>query len=225
MTPAQISRRDALVVRNDAAVERWPDRSGASFAGEMRAVADALEALANAEGRDRGKQDRIERARTWRFAGNALRDLGADRERDCLQRAADAYRNAQALLDPDDGIELVKLNYCFGRTLLKLSDGTDLEMATTAQARLRTALQLAYEYLPDGVATAREELAVADKVVALLGEAGHLGRRAAIRRADAAVERQTAGALAAGAAADAAVESARAGLSRRVAMDAGAGGV
>jgi hypothetical protein len=39
MTPAQISRRDALIARSDAALERWPDRSGPEFEAEMGAVA------------------------------------------------------------------------------------------------------------------------------------------------------------------------------------------
>ena len=125
MNSAQMKRRDALLARNDAALDRWPDRSGPAFTAEMSAVAEGFEALAQAVAR--GGNDALECSRTWRFAGNAYFDLGAGRERTLLERAAAAYRSAESMLKGlDDRVELVKLNYCFGNTLLKLSDAKDL---------------------------------------------------------------------------------------------------
>ena len=57
MTPLQLERRSALLLRNNAAIERWPapsprlrtaslQRTGQDFLLEMTAVAEALEALA-----------------------------------------------------------------------------------------------------------------------------------------------------------------------------------
>lgn len=35
MTPDQLRHREALIARSDAALERWPDRTGAGFTSEM----------------------------------------------------------------------------------------------------------------------------------------------------------------------------------------------
>ena len=100
----------------------------------------------------RGDSDGVERCRTWRWAGNAYVDLGGGKERGALEHAAQAYHHAgYALAGASDELERVKLNYCFGKTLLQLSDGKDLELATEARTRLKTALNLARVHMPDGV--------------------------------------------------------------------------
>jgi hypothetical protein len=176
MNSAQMKRRDALLARNDAALDRWPDRSGPAFTAEMGAVAEGLEALAQAVARS-GK-DALEGSRTWRFAGNAYFDLGAGRERTPLEKAAAAYRSAESLLEGlDDRVELVKLNYCFGNTLLKLSDAKDLNMASAARERLQTALGLARVHMPAGVASLEKEVANAEQIVSLLTQADGLTQR------------------------------------------------
>ena len=173
MNSAQMKRRDALLARNDAALDRWPDRSGPAFTAEMSAIAEGFEALAQAVARS-GK-DALEGSRTWRFAGNAYFDLGAGRERAPLEKAAAAYRSAESLLDGlDDRVELVKLNYCFGNTLLKLSDAKDLRMASAAHERLKTALALARVHMPAGVASLEKEVTNAGQIVSLLTQADGL---------------------------------------------------
>lgn len=183
MNSSQTQRRDALLARNDAALERWPDRSGPAFAAEMGAVAEGLESLAQAVARS-GK-DALEGSRTWRFAGNAYFDLGAGRERARLERAAAAYRSAESLLEGlDDRVELVKLNYCFGNTLLKLSDAKDLSMASAARERLQTALGLARIHMPAGVASLEKELANAEQIVSLLTQADGLTQRMSVLKGE-----------------------------------------
>ena len=188
MTPAQLRRRETLIARSDAALERWPGRVQPEFATEMRTVAAALESLAQAMAGDR---DSVELSRTWRWAGNAYFDLAAGMERHALEQAAQAYQHAEeALADATDEREQVKLNYCFGKTLLQLCDGKDLGLATEARARLQTALGLARGHMPDGVASVQADLATAESIVALLGAVKGLDHRidelkGEIRRADA----------------------------------------
>lgn len=178
MTPAQLRRRAGLLARNDAALERWPDRAGSEFASEMSAVAAALEALAQAAADD---PDVVECSRTWRWAGNAYFDLGAGKDRSALEHAAEAYRRAEdaleAAAEAADATERVKLNYCFGKALLQLSEGKDLGLATDARTRLQAALELARTHMPDGVASLQGELKTAEDIIALLGAAQGLNRR------------------------------------------------
>jgi hypothetical protein len=178
MTPAQISWRDALIARSDAALERWPHRSGAEFAAEMAAVAQGFEDLAHAADRAGDHRDALERSQLWRYAGNAWFDLGAGRDREKLEYAAAAYRGAEeALAEVHDAVELIKLNYCYGNTLLKLSEGKDLKLASAARARLAAALELARVHLPSGISALESELDNAEQIVSLLREADGLGER------------------------------------------------
>jgi hypothetical protein len=178
MTPAQISWRDALIARSDAALERWPDRSGPEFAAEMAAVARGLEELAHAADRAGDHRDALERSQIWRYAGNAWFDLGAGRDREKLEYAAAAYRSAEeALAEVHDAVELIKLNYCYGNTLLKLSEGKDLKLAAAARARLAAALELARVHMPSGTSALEGELGNAEQIVSLLREADGLEQR------------------------------------------------
>ncbi len=181
MTPAQLRRREALIARNDAALERWPDRTGPEFTSEMSTVAAALEALAQATAAN--ERDAVECSRTWRWTGNAYFDLGAGKDRAALEQAAEAYRRAEDALEADaeaaDAVERVKLNYCFGKALLQLSEGKDLGLVTDARTRLRAALDLARAHMPDGVESLKRELATAEQMIALLGEVGQIDQRIA----------------------------------------------
>jgi hypothetical protein len=96
MTPSQLKRRETLLVLSNAALDRCPERTGHAFIREMTAVASGLEALA--EEADAAGGDRLERCRTWRFAGNAYFDLGNGKELPEMRRAADAFRKADTLL-------------------------------------------------------------------------------------------------------------------------------
>lgn len=185
MTPAQIGRRDELLARNEAALERWPERNGPEFAAEIGAVARGLEELAAAADRDGSLRDALERSRIWRYAGNAWSVLsGHDRAQ--LEHAAAAYRSAEeALAEVNDAVELVKLNYCYGNTLLKLSEGRDMKLASAARARLAAALELARLHMPSGVAALESELGTAEQVVALLRRSDGFAPRVERLRAEA----------------------------------------
>jgi len=175
MTPSQNRQRKSLLARNDAALERWPERKGKAYISEMSAVAVGLETLAR--NMDRDKDDPLERSRTWRFAGNAHFDLGAGRDRAALEHAVHAYERAETALGRKrEPVEFVKLNYCHGQTLLFLSDGKDLGRAKAARERLQAALKVARTHMPDGV-TPLEKLAQdAERVVTLLNQAEGLGK-------------------------------------------------
>ena len=101
------------------------------------------------------------------------------------------YQHAEeALADATDEREQVKLNYCFGKTLLQLCDGKDLGLATEARARLQTALGLARVHMPDGIDSVQADLATAESIVTLLGAVKGLDHRidelkGELRRADA----------------------------------------
>src|SRR5262245_31758000 len=139
MTPSQIERREALLSRNDAALNRWPQRTGQDFVREMTAVAEGLEAVAREAHGARGHQ--LERSRTWRFVGNAYFDLANAKDVPLLKRAADAYEKAEALLAGiDDAIERMKLDYSYGHALYHLSDATDLALVQEARRRYASAL-------------------------------------------------------------------------------------
>ena len=144
----------------------------------MSAVADGLSALARSI--DRNKDDALERLRTWRFAGNAYFDLGAGRDRAALEHAAHAYERAEAALGRKrEPVELVKLNYCYGQTLLFLSDGKDLGQAKAALMRLQAGLKLARTHMPAGIASLEKLVQDAERVVALLSQAEGLGKEMA----------------------------------------------
>ncbi|MDO9597299.1 MAG: hypothetical protein Q7J47_06225 [Azoarcus sp.] len=181
MTPEQLRRREALVARNDAALERWPDHTGPGFTSEMAAVAEGFKALAHSI--PLSERDAVECSRTWRWAGNAYYDLGAGKDLAALERAAEAYRKAENALEAatgaDDAVEWTKLNYSFGKVLLQLSEAKDLGLATNARTRLRAALTLARLHMPDGVESVQEELATAQQIVSLLSEVGHLDQQMA----------------------------------------------
>jgi hypothetical protein len=175
MTPRQLGRRARLLARSDAAISRWPAREGSEFVREMTEVASGLEALVAGEAAD---GDALERFRTWRHAGNAYFDLGSGRERAPLERAAAAFRRAEALLPADvDPVETLKLNYSLGQTLLQLSRDGDARLASEARNRFAAALALAKVHMPEGVPDLERGLATAEPVAALLQEAGTLGER------------------------------------------------
>ena len=75
MTPSQFDHRKTLLSRGDAACDSGPERKGVEFVRVMTDVAEGMEALAQAT--EHAGTDTLERARTWRHAGNAYFDLGA----------------------------------------------------------------------------------------------------------------------------------------------------
>jgi hypothetical protein len=183
MNPSQLQRRAALVARSDAALERWPQRTGREFTREMSAVASGLEALA-AEA-DAAGGNRLERCRTWRFAGLVAFDLGNGKELPEMRRAVDAFRKADALLEGiDNPLERTKLDYSFGHALFHLCDGKDIGLAREARDRYASALALARTHLPAGVADAQRALTNAERLIEMLQTVSHLDERIGNLRED-----------------------------------------
>jgi hypothetical protein len=176
MTPSQLKRRQALLDRSDAALERWPQRVGHPFLREMSDVARGLETLAIEADAEGG--DCLERCRTWRFAGNAYFDLGNGKELPQMRQAVSAFERAELLLEGlDDPIERMKLNYSFGHALFHLSDATDVTLVQKARDRYRIALGLARLHLPVGVESAQKALTAAEQLLATMQTISHLDTR------------------------------------------------
>jgi hypothetical protein len=176
MTPAQFTRREALLARSDVALDRWPQRIGQNFVREMTAVTEGLEALAREV--DAAQDDRLERSRNWRYVGNAYFDLANSKDLDLLKLAADAYRKAEELLaGTDNAIEKMKLDYSYGHALFHLSDAKDLALVQEARRRYASALEIARAEMPAGIEPANTALANADRVIALLTQAEGLSLR------------------------------------------------
>ncbi len=133
MRETLLRRRQAATERHDAALARWPDRSGDAFAREMTAVVDDLDRLAREA--DALDADPVERARTWRYLGDACFDLARGKDRAVLERGADAYERAGEVLGEADPLERAKLDFNWGNTLRAVSGGTD--RALLEETRLR----------------------------------------------------------------------------------------
>ena len=158
-------RRAELIARKDAALERWPTKSGEGFEAEMATVARELDLLARSlDARD---ADPIERLRSWCAAGEAYLQVGA---KYALQCATEAFRYAEAAAGraEADAREMLQLKHQFGVALLKLSADTNMELAAEAATRLSTALSLARKHMPVGVASIKFELFRAEHTVTQL---------------------------------------------------------
>lgn len=178
MTPYELQSRQSLLERSDAALERWPHRTGYEFEHEMEYVACELEALAGQA--DTSEADTLERARTWRYAAIARFDQGASTDLRHLAEARVDLERAEALLQrSEDPIERMKLDYIFGLVMLGLSGAKDVRFAREARRRLAEALDLARRHCPEAVDSAREELNTAERVLTLLEQAEALDRRSA----------------------------------------------
>jgi hypothetical protein len=173
-----LKRREALIGRHNAAMERWPQRSGTAFQTELAQVAIALEAVAR-ETADRDGNE-LEISRTWRWAGMAWYDLARSREPEWLHRACSTYRQAAAYLDAEtDPVDASKLEYCYGRALLSLSNQTDPDVAGEAVERLARSRVLARQSAPGLLPSIEEALRNAERVAALRGQVDRLEDQAA----------------------------------------------
>lgn len=165
MRAEERDRRDALVARKNAALQRWPNRADDEFKTELNEVAHELDQLARAL--DEAQADGLDRLRTWCALGEAYLLLG---QRHSLQAASDAFRNAEALssLVEAQAHELMSLKHGYGCTLLELAAGSNMDLATEAATRLSSALELARKHRPVGVANIKYELFRAEHTVAQL---------------------------------------------------------
>ena len=171
-------RRAALVARKDAALQRWPHKSGDNFEAEMANVARDLDLLARQL--DNGESHPLDRLRAWCAAGEAYLALGQTLgQKFALQCATEAfhYAEAAAARAETDARELMQLKHQYGVALLKLAADTNAELAAEAASRLSTALSLARKHMPVGVASIKLELFRAEHTVTTLRGA----RRAAAR--------------------------------------------
>ena len=173
MTRILLKHRERLAAKHQSALDRWPARSGKEFVDGMQAVVRDFEALAREA--DAAGGNRIERSRTWRFAGLACFDLANTGDSELLMRAADAFEKAEALLEgSDQPIEQMKVNYCHGQTLVQLSDGKDLARLREARHRFAVAVEIARAHMPDGVEEGENALANTDRMLSLLQQAEDL---------------------------------------------------
>jgi hypothetical protein len=127
---------------------------------------------------DATRDDNLERARTWRYVGNAYLDFGNAGHPIELTRAAEAYQKAEALLQvTDDPIEKMKLDFNYGQALLhlfRLSEGKDASLAEQARLRHASALAIAEAEMPAMVESAKTALVEAEQIIALLQSAENL---------------------------------------------------
>ena len=165
MRADQRDKRATLVARTEAALERWPNRSDDQFKAELNDVAHELDQLARAL--DEAQANTLDRLRTWCAVGEAYLLLG---QKHSLHAASEAFRNAEALTALVDAHahELMKLKHGYGRALLELAAGSNMELASEAATRLSSALSLARKHMPVGVASIKYELFRAEHTVAQL---------------------------------------------------------
>jgi hypothetical protein len=158
-------RRAALAARKEAALSRWPQRSGEEFEAEMAAIARELDGFARSL--DSEDAHPLDRLRAWCAVGEAYLHLGA---KYALQYATEAFRYAEAAAAraEADARELVRLKHQFGVALLKLGDDRSEQLAVEAANRLSTALALARKHMPVGVANIKFELFKAEHTVTKL---------------------------------------------------------
>ena len=176
MTRTQLRQRDRLLTRHESALAQWSDRSGSDFQRAITEVARELDRLAREADATRG--DCLERARTWRHAGNAYFDLGNGQDAAQLRLAATAFQKAETLLQGiDDPIEKMKLDLSYGRALLhqfRLSKGNEAAFAQQARLRHASALAIAEAEMPNAVASLKTALAQSEQAIALLQGAENL---------------------------------------------------
>jgi len=149
-----VDRRSAAADRQDAALNRWPDRSGAAFLDELAAVVAELRAVVEAGERE---PDATERSRNHSHLGSALFDLGLaraknDREAavDTLCESAKEYERAQALLaGTDEPAMRAKLDFNYANTLRALSFGEDDQLLAMAGERYSRALTALRAHAPE----------------------------------------------------------------------------
>jgi hypothetical protein len=165
MRADEADRRAALIARKEAALQRWPHKSGPEFEAEMGVVARELGGLARAL--DSAEAHPSDRLRAWCATGEAYLLLGA---KYALQCATEAFRYAEAAAAraEADAHQLMQLEHQFGVALLKLGEDRSEQLAAEAASRLSTALSLARKHMPVGVAGIKFELFKAEHTVTTL---------------------------------------------------------
>ena len=190
MTPSQLKRRHALLARSDKALDRWPQRSGPDYTREMRVVVDGLEAIAGKA--DAAGSDRLERARTWRYAGLAWLDLEASGDIEYLESAKAALDKAEALLNGiDDPLESMKLHANYAQVLRHLARArVDPALIREARRHLVSALDLARTAQPDAVQPLQDALANTDSLIPVAEEAENLDQQINVLKTEMGATRQ-----------------------------------
>ena len=167
MNSIQYARRQGVLRQINSVLERWPERTGADFLRQMEPLVREFEALVRDI--DATVGDKLERARSWRYLGNAYYDLGAGTNPAQLELATDAYKQAELLLvGIENPSEQMKLAYSFGQALFGLSRRSNFWMVEESRHKFLQALEIAEKEMSEAVDPIRSALSAADKVIDLL---------------------------------------------------------
>lgn len=176
MSPALEQACEHLLALHDSVLARWPQAGGAERAEELTVVARAMEAVARQA--DAEQCSAVERARLWRYAGAAHADAGQGGPPSGLAAAARSFQRADEILGPDaDPVERMKLDFAYGRVLVRLSEGRRLNFALQARDRFASAADLASRHMPRLLPSAQQALADAERALALTAEGVGIDRR------------------------------------------------
>ncbi len=156
LTDELMQRRDRAAQRHDRALDRFPDRAGATFERELDAVIEELCAVcAQIGGDERGAE--VVRSFTW--LADACFDRGLGRDPVWLEKGRGYYLRAEASLGSGDLLLRAKLDYNLGNTLRGLSEGSKLPLLREAEGRYRLALDLFRKHAPNLVAAGETAVA------------------------------------------------------------------
>jgi hypothetical protein len=176
MDATQYSRRQGILREINSVLERGQERTGEGFCRKMEPLVRELETLVRNV--DETSGDRLERARNWRYLGNAYFDCGAGTDPARLEQAAEAYRCAEKLLvGIENPVELMKLCYSYGLALFGLSRRSNYWMVEESKHRYLRALEIAEKEMCEAVEPIRSALSAADQVIALLGKRKEIYRQ------------------------------------------------
>lgn len=167
MNPRQYARRQSILRQIDIVLEGWPERAGELFLRHMEPLLRELESLVLEV--DQSTGDRIEKARNWRYLGNAYFDYSGGVDPGRLELATDAYKRAELLLvGIENPTERMKLSYSFAQALFGLSRRSNFWMVEEARQKYLQALEIARREMPEAVEPIRTALDASDQVLDLL---------------------------------------------------------
>ncbi len=163
-----VKRREELMDRIDAALNRWPRREGPGFLKEVTLVARALDDLAHRL--EEQLDESAERAKGWRYAGMAHFERGmalhGSDEKEFVQELAESsmcYERAlKDLKGTGDSRQEAITHFNYANTLRGLSDGEDVQLLEASEQHYRTALEGFRRSAPDHVSEVEKNLSTLD---------------------------------------------------------------
>ena len=167
MDATQYARRQGILREINMVLGSGQERTGGEFFRQMEPLVRELEVLVRNV--DETSGDKLERARNWRYLGNAYFDSGAGVDPGRLEQAAEAYKHAERLLvGIENPIEQMKLSYSYGLALFGLSRRSNYWMVEESRHRYLRALEIAEREMCEAVEPIRSALSAADQVIGLL---------------------------------------------------------